>query len=302
MQNLIKLFSTLLILLFVNPAYSEEASQELQVITTLADVIRPAGLFFSLILIIVVWILLNVIKKIVFELTDVFAERRLLFQKILLFVQFIIYFATFATVILLSFDISKELLAIMGGTLAVAIGFAMKDLAASIVAGITIMFDRPFQVGDRVRFGGEYGDVINIGLRSVKLQTLNDDVVTIPNNVFLSDITASGNYGELDMQIQIEFFVDPYQDLVLAEKIIRENAALSKFVYLNKPIVVNISQVLNHNFVVYQLVLKLYVLDTRYEKNLQTDITLRVKEQFELHGIKLPSIELSGDPRESAVL
>ncbi|WP_212744467.1 mechanosensitive ion channel family protein [Thalassotalea litorea] len=302
MQNIHRLLSTLMILLIANPAYSEEASQELQVITTLADVIRPAGLFFSLIIIIVVWILLNVIKKIVTELTDVFAERRLLFQKVLLFVQFIIYFATFATVILLSFDISKELLAIMGGTLAVAIGFAMKDLAASIVAGITIMFDRPFQVGDRVRFGGEYGDVINIGLRSVKLQTLNDDVVTIPNNVFLSDITASGNYGELDMQIQIEFFVDPYQDLIKAERIIRENAALSKFVYLNKPIVVNISQVLNHNFVVYQLVLKLYVLDTRYEKNLQTDITLRVKEQFELHGIKLPSIELSGDPRESAVL
>ncbi|TKB47827.1 mechanosensitive ion channel family protein [Thalassotalea mangrovi] len=294
MRPLISLI-VFLTLLMAAPGYAQESSQELQVITTLADVIRPAGLFFSFILIIVVWIFLNVIKKIVTELTDVFAERRLLFQKILLFVQFIIYFATFATAILLSFDISKELLAIMGGTLAVAIGFAMKDLAASIVAGITIMFDRPFQVGDRVRFGGEYGDVINIGLRSVKLQTLNDDVVTIPNNVFLSDITASGNYGELDMQIQIEFFVDPHQDLVKAEKIIRENAALSKFIYLNKPIVVNISQVIMENFIAYQLTLKLYVLDTRYEKNLQTDITLRVKEQFELHGIKLPSLQISNE-------
>ena len=47
------------------------------------------------------------------------------------------------------------------------VGFATKDLVASLVAGLLVMFDRPFQVGDRVWFGGEYGDVLAIGLRSV---------------------------------------------------------------------------------------------------------------------------------------
>lgn len=47
------------------------------------------------------------------------------------------------------------MLAILGGTAAVAMGFAMKDLVASVVAGVMIMVDRPFQVGDRVSFGGQ---------------------------------------------------------------------------------------------------------------------------------------------------
>ena len=54
-----------------------------------------------------------------------------------------------------------------------------KDIALSIVAGVMIMFDRPFQVGDRVSFGGEYGDVTVIGLRSVKLRTLDEEATRI---------------------------------------------------------------------------------------------------------------------------
>ena len=68
----------------------------------------------------------------------------------------------------------------MDGTLAVSIGFALKDLAASFIAGLTVMIDSPFQVGDRVTFEGNYGDIITIGLRSVRMRTLTDDIITIP--------------------------------------------------------------------------------------------------------------------------
>lgn len=41
-----------------------------------------------------------------------------------------------------------------GGSIAVAVGLSLKDLAASVVAGLILLFDRPFQVGDRVTFWG----------------------------------------------------------------------------------------------------------------------------------------------------
>jgi small-conductance mechanosensitive channel len=266
------------------------ASKELQVMTTLAEVIKPSGIFMSFVLFIIVWAVLRFVKSIVNDLCEVFAERRLLLQKALVFFQFIIYFFTISTTVLLSFEFSKELLAILGGTLAVAVGFAMKDLAASIVAGIIIMFDRPFQVGDRVLFGGEYGDIIAIGLRSVKMNTLDDNVVTIPNNTFLNQLTSCGNYGELDMQVAITFYIGVDQDLSLAQHIIREAAALSKFVYLKKPINVLVKQELTNNFLTYKLTLKVYVLDTKYEKALETDITLRVNEQLRKQSVALPTM------------
>ena len=83
----------------------------------------------------------------------------------------------------------------IGGTAAVSLGFALKDLLSSIVAGLIILVDRPFQVGDRVTFDGWYGEITHIGLRSVRLLTLDDTQVTIPNNKFLTDLVASGNAG-----------------------------------------------------------------------------------------------------------
>src|SRR4051812_22270601 len=48
---------------------------------------------------------------------------------------------------------------------------------------------QPFQVGDRVQFSGEYEDILKIGLRSVRMNTLDHNVVTIPNNKVLTDST-----------------------------------------------------------------------------------------------------------------
>ncbi|TYK66687.1 mechanosensitive ion channel family protein [Colwellia echini] len=291
-----KLTKLLLSVLFFTPVIAQAESTEppeLEVISTLATMVKPSGLFLSLLLFIGVWLLLKMVKSVVDDLSEVFAEKRLLLQKSLVFFQFIIYFFSIATATIISFEFSTELIALLGGTLAVAIGFAIKDLAASVIAGVIIMFDRPFQVGDRVLFGGEYGDIIAIGIRSVKMNTLDDNVVTIPNNIFLNGITSCGNYGELDMQVAIKFFIAVDQNLTLAQYIVREAAALSKFAYLKKPINVLVLQEMSNNMVYYKLTVKVYVLDTKYEKALETDITLRVNEAFTKEGIYSPSLHLA---------
>ena len=178
----------------------------------------------------------------------------------------------------------------LGGTAAVAVGFAMKDLLASLVSGVMIMFDRPFQLGDRVTFAGQYGDVISIGLRSVKLRTLDDSMVTIPNNMFLNDITSSGNYGVLNMQVVVDFLIGIDQDVARAREIVREATVTSNYVYLANPIEVLVSQIVTDGHVALRLRLKVYVLDTNFEKALETDITLRVMETFRVEGIQPPAI------------
>src|SRR5690606_15198805 len=100
----------------------------------------------------------------------------------------VIYVMASSVVIGLSVRLDSTALTVIGGGLAFSVGFAMRDLVAAFIAGITIMFDRPFQVGDRVQYGGEYGDIIKIGLRSVRMNTLDHNIVTIPNNKVLTDV------------------------------------------------------------------------------------------------------------------
>ncbi|MGE0327173.1 MAG: mechanosensitive ion channel family protein [Polyangiaceae bacterium] len=252
--------------------------------------VRWTGVLVSLGVIVGAGLLVRFINNVVVSLGDRFTNRRLTFQKIESFLRFAIYIITGAVVIALSFRLTDAVLTLVGGTLAVAIGFAMRDLVAAMIAGVTIMLDRPFQVGDRVQFSGEYGDITAIGLRSVRIQTLDDNTVTIPNNKLLTDVTSCGNYGALDMQIQIDFYIGVDQDIALAERILREAMLTSQYVYLKKPIVVLVKQVLKDQYVAIHLRLKGYVLDTKHEKAFETDVSKRALLAFREHGVMPPAV------------
>jgi small-conductance mechanosensitive channel len=259
-------------------------------VTTLANMVRWSGIAASLVVMACAWLFLGFLDRLVDRIGDAFAEYRLLFQKISTFVRFGVYFVTIMLTILLSFQISREVLAILGGTAAVAFGFAVKDLVASLVAGVMIMFDRPFQVGDRVEFGGEYGDIVSIGLRSVKLRTLEDSIVTIPNNMFLNQVTSCGNYGVVNMQIKLDFLVGVDQNAERARAIVREVAVISRYVYLPNPVEVLVNQVVVGDYLALRIRLKAYILDTKFEKAFETDVTLRVLEAFAAEGIQPPAV------------
>ena len=69
-----------------------------------------------------------------------------------------------------------------------------------------------------------------------------------------------------------------------------EGAVSSRYVYLPKPVVVLVEQVLQSDLVAVRLRLKAYVLDTKYEKAFMTDVNLRVLQAFAKHGIRPPAV------------
>ncbi|MBD1572856.1 mechanosensitive ion channel [Vibrio sp. S17_S38] len=271
-------------------AEGETIDNHLENIAQFTNLVRWGGVVFSFIIVIAAWILLRFTNKLVETFSTQFVQYRMVLQKLQSFFQFFVYMTAGITVFMMSFRINEQILTLIGGTLAVSIGFALKDLAASFIAGLTVMIDRPFQVGDRVTFEGNYGDIITIGLRSVRMRTLTDDIITIPNNKFLSEVTMSGNYGALDMQCVIPFYIGMDQDILLARNLIQEAASSSRYIHLPKPVVVLVNQEMADNYLAIKLTCKAYVVDTFYEKLFETDITLRVMKEFRQHNIQPPQI------------
>lgn len=259
-------------------------------LSQLTKLISWTGVATSVLVLLAAGVVLKVMRDFVEQMSQRFATRRLLFQKLATILQFVIYVGTGLSVIALSFRLDDNFIALIGGTAAVSVGFAVKDLVASFIAGIMIMIDRPFQVGDRVLFGGEYGDIKAIGLRSVRMVTLDDNIVTIPNNKFLSDMTSCGNYGALDMQVSMDFYIGIDQDLERARQIVNEATVSSRYVYLPKPVVVQVKQEILQQYVAIRLRVKAYVLDTRFEKDFETDVNIRVLKAFRQHNIDSPAI------------
>lgn len=74
------------------------------------------------------------------------------------------------------------------GILGLALSFAAKDTLANVFAGVSILADNPYKVGDFIVLGtGERGQVTNIGIRSTRILTRDDVEITIPNAVIGND-------------------------------------------------------------------------------------------------------------------
>jgi MscS family membrane protein len=65
-----------------------------------------------------------------------------------------------------------------------ALAMAAKDTVSNVFGGVTIFTDQPFKIGDRIKVAGYDGTVIEIGVRSTRLKTLEGRIVTMPNAKF----------------------------------------------------------------------------------------------------------------------
>ena len=167
----------------------------------------------------------------------------------------------------------------MLGSMALALGLAAKDLLNDLIGGIVVLFDRSFQIGDRVAVGPYYGEVVAIGLRSTKLVTPDDSLVTVPNSTLLTSGVSNTNAGAIDCQVVVDIYLPARVDLKEIEDVAQEAVLTSKLAYLDKPVVVNIKDEFEETHLSH-LVVKAYVFDTRYENALATDLTRRIKKEL----------------------
>lgn len=252
--------------------------------------INVGGLMTALVVLVATWFVGHLLPGFFAGLGNRFTHRRLVIQQVGTFVRFVVYAVGANMAVFLSLNLSRELVLALSGSVAVTVGFALKDLAASVIAGLTILIDRPFQVGDRVTFAGYYGTITSIGLRSVRLVTLDDNLITIPNNKFLTEVAASANAGALDMLVQMDFYIGIDQDVARAKQIVADALTDTRYAFLQKPWAVLVCQVTHENYFAVRLRAKVYVLDVVYEKALETDVTERVLEGFRSAGVQPPAV------------
>lgn len=263
-----------------------------ETLDTLAGLFQFNKIAMIIIGIFIIILFVKLIKNLSNRLSENLTSKRLLILQVSTITTFFLYTFGIAGLIYAILSPPKELLIALGGSVAVAVGFALKDIASSVIAGFILLFDRPFQVGDRVQYQDIYGEVVSIGLRTVRLNTLDDNLVTIPNAKFLTDAVSSGNSGNLHMMITTDFHVQPDCSLEKATEIIQEVVTTSRFAYLIKPVTTVFKEVEVCHQLAIKITVKAYVLDVKYEKAFQSDIVSRVSRSFKRNRIPRPALML----------
>jgi small-conductance mechanosensitive channel len=244
---------------------------------------------FALLAIVVAFVLANLVTRVLDDVGTRFRGWRIRLKQGSAVLRFFILVGTAIFVVTATIQFTNETMLAIGGSIAVAVGFAVKDLLASLLAGLIVLFDRPFQVGDRVYVGDVYGEVTEIGLRTTRIVTLDDSRVSVPNNLFLTDTVSSANGGSLDQMCVFRFLIATDQDYATAKRIVYEATVTSRFAYLRKPILVNLKEAPVEGMdacIAFHITCKAYVIDGRFEIAFATDVHERVKRAFKDAGIQ----------------
>jgi len=117
-----------------------------------------------------------------------------------LVIRYIIWFAAVMAIFkVFNIDIAPFLAG--AGIAGIAVALAAQDLISNFFGGAIITVDKPFKVGDRIRMDDFYGDVLSVGTRSTRIKTLDNEIVTIPNNKLTTNSVI--NYSEPDPKLRM---------------------------------------------------------------------------------------------------
>jgi len=114
--------------------------------------------------------------------------------------------------------------ATLGGALTLAVGFAAQDLIANFVAGVFVIKDKTFTVGDWIEWDGNDGVVREIHLRVTKLDTLDNQLMTVPNSE-LANAAVINNVANDRRRVVVGFGVEYDEDIARARNAIVEEGA-----------------------------------------------------------------------------
>ena len=151
--------------------------------TILGDIYFLIGLLLSLI---ILWRLINLVAEELGKFAKKTGNQREAESLITLIVwglRLIVLIITIP-ITLNHFGIDITGYAVLLGIIGLVISLAGRDVVADIIAGALILVDRPYRVGDRVGLGtiDFWGDIVDIGMISTKVLTIDNRMVIIPNS------------------------------------------------------------------------------------------------------------------------
>ena len=244
------------------------------------------GIFWSIVVVIVFHFAIRLLIWILETLAERSVARRLTFKWLIPITRMLLWAIAAYLIVRTIFQVTAQGLLAASAALGVALGFAAQDLLKNVFGGLIVVFDKPFQVGDKISVGGTYGEVVSIGLRSTRIVTADDDLVTVPNSQVVQEQVANANAGQLNCQVVTDLYLPGRVDERRVKEIAFDAAVTSKYVFLEKPIEVFIEDQFRTTFVTHVKV-RAYVLDPRFEFLLRSDITERARDGFRAAGLVL---------------
>ena len=198
----------------------------------------------------------------------------------------IIFYSGFVIILFMVLrELGFKLTALLGaaGVAGVALGFAAQTSLSNLISGLFLIGEKPFQVGDLIRLGERSGIVVSIDLLSVKLRTLDNLFVRIPNETLIKqEVVNVTRYPirRMDINLGVAYKEDAGKVMAVLKEIAKKNPYC-----LNDPEPLLVFKDFGDSAL--ELLFGVWFVKTDYLK-LRNSIMKEIKERFDQEGIEIP--------------
>jgi MscS family membrane protein len=199
--------------------------------------------------------------------------------------RLLIYFIAF-TFILEYFGKNINGLIATAGVASLAVALAAQETLSNMFAGLMIMIDRPFRPGDRIELDKGYmGDVLQIGTRTTRILTAENNVIVVPNKDLANSRIVNHVFPTPHSGVTLEIGVAYGSDINMVKGILKEiladNAAVlddpAPGIYFK-----------NYGSSALNISISFWISDFRDRPAVVDGINMSIKERFEAAGIEIP--------------
>lgn len=186
-------------------------------------------------------------------------------------------------------------LGVFAGALALAVGFAAQDLLGNFVAGVFILKDKPFEVGDWIEWEDSSGRIEDIDLRVTRVKTFDNERITVPNaDLANNPVTNPVAFDVLRQKVVFGIGYD--DDIDHAIEVILDEASGHEDILEDPAPDIRVSELGDSDV---GLQTRFWIADPNRSDFVRTrsELVKAVKERFDAEGIDMPypHRQLAGD-------
>jgi len=185
----------------------------------------------------VVFYFLFLITKLIRYSVELYLIYKAKGKEIVSSVDILIYNFSLILIVLITLSvmgISWKLLIPIAGALGIGIGFGIQDIVNNFVSGFIILFSKTVKRGDWITLGDKFGKIVDIGIRTSTLRTLDNIDIIIPNSHLISGELINWSYTDNIVRLHIPVGVSYSSDVEKVKEILLKVARNSSDV-LEKP-------------------------------------------------------------------
>jgi len=246
----------------------------------LGDILQwSSAIFMFAASIIIAWIIAKYITRRVRK-----KNRYQVHEEVLLLIERSVFFGAiivFASIglALLGVDLTWVL-----GPMSVGLGFALKDVLGNVIAGVVILTQHKFKIGDIIKTGEHFGKIVNIDMRTTDIQTFDGLNLVVPNYDMLTNVVknyTSNSFRRISVDVGVHYSTDLAVAIEAATKAVQSHDQV-----VASPAVEVIAKEFGASAIILEV--RFWMESTHRWWHIQSEVIQRIKASFDQKGITIP--------------